>query len=467
MSSKRLLYNHRKRKLKVECAYLEEMENKAKRNTAFQCAPSSSYKIHDTSHNHILSQRISETLNELPVQQRFQPHNIILLALWANDVNVSRCLLQEIFRVVCIQLLQLEAGVRVASYSGEDWSFSTQKSEFATAFNKIHVPTSVYKQCRPLTDGIKHKASELRTFLLVYFPILETFLDDVYFDHFLLLVNAIYVLSDVQHLTHILIKEMQQLLLSFVENFPLLYGENHVKPVIEDLAHLAQQCDMFGPIVNYDAFGFEAINGFFHDMINGNRNIDKEIANAWLFYLQAVTAHTIYSYKSTEIAAFNENLLHGPTFHARFNMFGVVCGSIYKVTTLNDACVNQVLAFDDKAEYVKYCYFHESLIRSASTAKKEKQFRDTVVQLFHNNIKQVYFINLVFLSNCVWYILGTPLKIQAPSVHYQNLKNVVAFGDFEGEPEIIPLNNVIERLAVVEKTDKKLFVRLPCFTSYS
>ncbi|CAF1209928.1 unnamed protein product [Didymodactylos carnosus] len=507
-------------------------------------------------------------INELPLKERFQPHNIILIGIWANEVHINRQLLQKVFEIICVQLLTIENGINLyvkdldlirniavyniitvtdkvmknkcmnmvqhngsygcayclnpgkhfktvkgghimsfprqydynyrlrsittynyamtqlqqgtklyqghydpsvlqslkfhhfpnsfivesmhtiylgvtkqcislwidPSHAKERWSFYAKKEEFQAAFNNIHLPTSVYKPCRPFCDGIKHKANELRTFLLAYFPILELFLDDIYFHHFLLLVDAIYMLSDVQHLTTVIVQQCHEILLNFVEDYGLLYNEHHVKPVVEDIAHIGPQCLMFGPLINYDAFGFAAVNGFFHDLINGNRNM-----------------------RSSSM------------FHTKHNMFNVMFSRMYPMNRLsNSKTIDQINILDKEAEYVKHCYYKcNQLLRSELTAKKNKIYTDTVVHVYHNNVKQVFHIKLIFLSNYCWYTFGHMLNEIIVPEQYQNMKNIVAFGKFVDVPEIIEMNCIIERLTVFDDKEYKLIIRLPFFGNYS
>ncbi|CAF1275799.1 unnamed protein product, partial [Didymodactylos carnosus] len=52
-------------------------------------------------------------INELPLKERFQPHNIILIGVWANEVYINRHLLQKVMEIICVQLLTVENGINV------------------------------------------------------------------------------------------------------------------------------------------------------------------------------------------------------------------------------------------------------------------------------------------------------------------------------------------------------------------
>ena len=78
------------------------------------------------------------------------------------------------------------------------------------------------------------------------------------------------------------------------------------RSIIEDLRHLSVQCSLFGALVEYDAFGFEGINGYFSQMLHGNREVDVELVNAFHFFLKAFAAHSNHIYLSTGMHTFCE-----------------------------------------------------------------------------------------------------------------------------------------------------------------
>ncbi|CAF1440170.1 unnamed protein product [Didymodactylos carnosus] len=156
------------------------------------------------------------------------------------------------------------------------------------------------------------------------------------------------MLSDVQNLTTVITQQCHEMLFNFVADHGLLYNEYHVKPVVEDVTHTGPQCFMFWPLVNYDAFGFESVNGFFHELINGNRNIH-----------------------------------------------------LYPMDRLGDSkTIDQINIFDKEAKYVKHGYYTcNQLLRSELITKKHKIYTDTVVQINYNNVKEAFHIKLILLSN--------------------------------------------------------------------
>ena len=135
------------------------------------------------------------------------------------------------------------------THSKEPWSFKKNLTKFNAEFKHIYLPTSTFKSCRLFQEsefddfvtcwigkcshrtrliGIRHKASELRSFLLVYFIILEDLLPKEYFSHHLLLVEAVFILSDKKALSNQRIQTAHELLDRYVLEFARLYGKSLV-----------------------------------------------------------------------------------------------------------------------------------------------------------------------------------------------------------------------------------------------
>ena len=80
------------------------------------------------------------------------------------------------------------------SYKSEPWSVSNRMKEIEVRYMKINPPSCITRLPRSLIANFAHlKASELRTFLLFYsIPCLYGILPQRYFQHYILLVEAIY-----------------------------------------------------------------------------------------------------------------------------------------------------------------------------------------------------------------------------------------------------------------------------------
>lgn len=81
------------------------------------------------------------------------------------------------------------------SYSSETWSVRQKLHKIESRYMNLSPPACISRLPRNLIENFGHlEASELRTFLLFYsVPCLYGILPDLYFQHFILLVEAIYL----------------------------------------------------------------------------------------------------------------------------------------------------------------------------------------------------------------------------------------------------------------------------------
>lgn len=107
-------------------------------------------------------------------------------------------------------------------------------------------------------DDIEHwKATEFRMFLsYTGIAAFKGILPDKYYNHFMLLVCSMRILTHKKDCLHN--RECaNQLLQDFVETFGTLYGEEHISYNVHSLLHIAEDVKIFGHIDGYSAFKFE------------------------------------------------------------------------------------------------------------------------------------------------------------------------------------------------------------------
>lgn len=81
-------------------------------------------------------------------------------------------------------------------------------------------------------------------------------LNEKYYSHFLLLVCAVRILSHPED-CHTNNNCASALITEFVEQFPKLYGTEHMSYNVHSLLHLADDVKSFGHLHSYSAFKFE------------------------------------------------------------------------------------------------------------------------------------------------------------------------------------------------------------------
>ena len=127
------------------------------------------------------------------------------------------------------------------------------------------------------------KASEYRAFLLYYsLPALAGLFPQKYWDHHALLVIAIYWLLQ-QSISSHQVEVCQTMLNQYCYQFSSLYSERYMTANLHLLLHLPDTVKLLGPLWVYSCFQFEGQNGLLKSMINGTRQVDKQIISTYSY----------------------------------------------------------------------------------------------------------------------------------------------------------------------------------------
>ncbi|XP_051166501.1 uncharacterized protein LOC127284848 [Leptopilina boulardi] len=154
------------------------------------------------------------------------------------------------------------------------------RDEISEILVKISPPDDVTRNLRSLLKLKDWKASEFRAFLVYFGPIVlkNRFKKSEYFDHFLLLVKAIQLLSK-EKILPAEIDLADSLLHIFIIDVERLYGLNKCTYNLHQLKHLAQNVREYGPLWVWSAFLSEDQNGELVKMTHGSNKIDVELSN--------------------------------------------------------------------------------------------------------------------------------------------------------------------------------------------
>lgn len=137
------------------------------------------------------------------------------------------------------------------THRNEHFSISTKAKEVDERLLNIKPPKFLTSFPRSLTEVSHFKAAELKNFLLYYsLPCLFGILPMDQFNHFLLLVYAIYIIYIFlqQNITAKDILQCRKFLLEFVINVPVMYGERYMTSNVHLLPHLADKVEDLGPL---------------------------------------------------------------------------------------------------------------------------------------------------------------------------------------------------------------------------
>lgn len=122
---------------------------------------------------------------------------------------------------------------------------------------KKFVPKEFPRKPRSLNEISNWKATEFRFFLAYSGPyVLQDIVDDDFYYEFLLLHCAYRMLNCPRHVANN-IQQAQSLLELFVENFPIIFGEESVSFNVHSLLHIAEDVAKYGTLSEFAAYDFE------------------------------------------------------------------------------------------------------------------------------------------------------------------------------------------------------------------
>ena len=160
----------------------------------------------------------------------------------------------------------------------EPWYIGKWARELEKRYMNIKPPSCISRLPRSIVGNFSHlKASELRSFLLFYsLPCLYGLLPDSYFQHYLLLVEAIHILLKHSISSNDLAKAAK-LLKHFCIRIEELYGSRYETYNVHCLLHLVDRVKDLGPLWTHSCFCFEDFNGELRHLFHGTQQIEMQI----------------------------------------------------------------------------------------------------------------------------------------------------------------------------------------------
>lgn len=168
-----------------------------------------------------------------------------------------------------------------SSHRAEPYSISDKVLEVDGRLAQIKPPNDITRCPRKVeTERQYWKASELRSFLLFYAPaVLIGILPYAYYEHFILLSEAIYILLG-ENITFVQIDHAEKLLQHFCLMFSALYQAGKETINIHSLLHLSDDVRNLGPLWTHSCFPFENFNGNLLKLFHGSQNVELQIVSA-------------------------------------------------------------------------------------------------------------------------------------------------------------------------------------------
>lgn len=123
---------------------------------------------------------------------------------------------------------------------------------------RAFVPFDFNRKPRSFSELLRWKATEFRSFLLYFGPvILKSYVDIAIYEHFMLLHCSITILISKNHIKHLGCTLANDLLKIFVSHCEKIYGKEYTIYNVHVLLHLAEDVCSFGPLDEISSFPFE------------------------------------------------------------------------------------------------------------------------------------------------------------------------------------------------------------------
>lgn len=169
-----------------------------------------------------------------------------------------------------------------------DWYIGNHLTEINHFLcHDIHPPDYVTRLPRSVEFFSYFKANELRSLLLYYsLIIVSRFMSSKFVQHWLLLVQAVYLLLQ-DEISEEDLEAADAMLRIFLRGVGPLYGDEQYTYNVHQLTHLVLYVRRWGPLWATSAFPFESFNGLLGNMIHGSKNEGKELLKQ-IFLAQGV-----------------------------------------------------------------------------------------------------------------------------------------------------------------------------------
>lgn len=158
----------------------------------------------------------------------------------------------------------------------EPFYLGNKLKELDLEFLSVKVPFRTQRTTRSLTERKFWKANEWKTWLTVSPAVLKNYLDSKYYNHFMKLVEATYLLLQ-EIITNNEVNRAEDIMNQFVYSVSKIYGNSSCSFNIHILCHAAECVRNWGPVWCYSTFQFEHYNGVLMKYFNGTTQVPIQI----------------------------------------------------------------------------------------------------------------------------------------------------------------------------------------------
>ncbi|KAJ1524619.1 hypothetical protein ONE63_011103 [Megalurothrips usitatus] len=193
------------------------------------------------------------------------------------EVDRAVCVCAEYLHQVCLGVTKYF--LNLMFFEKGPWYVGDNLEHINMFLLSIRVPDFVKRRPRGMDKFSYLIGSEFRSLLLFYsLPALQAYLPDRYFQHWLVLVEAIYLLLQ-DSISEVDLKAAEILLRLFVRDINELYGPKYYTYNVHSLLHLPLLVERWGLLWATSSFCFEKFNHFIITHIHGTKHVGKELLN--------------------------------------------------------------------------------------------------------------------------------------------------------------------------------------------
>ncbi|XP_048010162.1 uncharacterized protein si:dkey-242h9.3 isoform X1 [Megalobrama amblycephala] len=204
-----------------------------------------------------------------------EEHHIQHSPLTEVGIDMVTCFPYDYMHLVCLGVMRRLLDLWISTIGPLHCRISSSQASIVSdrlLALRNYIPSEFARRPRVLAERCRWKATELRQFLLYTGPVvLRGILQPQIYDNFMLLSVGVYILASPQYCME-LNDFAKTLLVSFVEHFGQLYGEEFLVYNIHGLVHLSDDVKVHGNLDLISAFPFENFLGKLKKLVRGPLN---------------------------------------------------------------------------------------------------------------------------------------------------------------------------------------------------
>ena len=291
------------------------------------------------------------------------------------------------------------------TYKKQPWYIGSYVPEMDVELKSIKIPNSISRSPRSLIDErAQWKASEYCSFLLFYStPLLWKRLPNEYFQHYILLVEAIFLLLK-QSITVPDLQHSSLLLKKFYILTRRLYGERYYTYNMHNLVHLVDCVKDLGPLWTFSCFFYEDLNGDLRHLFHGTQSIHIQIVTSITFQQQIPEMELLF--KNSRVEDFFMQMTHKHHYKIKTTHVENITPTIAAVGKLKPLCLNGklYLSVTNFCGPIKECFIFyrvqtgKNVYHSSDYSRVKKRNSHTIM---YSKDGQQYFGYIQYYIKCL------------------------------------------------------------------